>query len=277
MKVESIAEDLEATGLNKSQASVYIRLLQTGPAKVGRLSTYFDSSRSTLYRILDELAEAGYVSKSLERPTVFTPADPEEMFQLSLEAVERTREQVTHVRERRLEDLRALYGQEGDPQDDRHWRKMEGTDRIYDCLHDMAESAETSIWSASNHEASTARFLPAVEEAWRIVCHRAEAHGVDVRLLFDFEHQDHHEMPDWLSPTETLTFRQIDADETIHFIVFDGEELLMWVRPTPVGTLGEKDDIAVKTNAPGSVVAHRMLFEELWDKGEPVSIRLPPE
>lgn len=271
LRTESLAEDLKATGLSTDQASLYVRLLQTGPAKVGQLSQYFELSRSTLYRLLDELVEAGYVSKSLERPAIFTPTDPGQMFRLSLEAADRTRDRIAHVRDERLEALQELARQKEDRKGGAHWQKIVGTDRIYKCVHEMAEAAEESICGASNHEVTTA-LLPAVEEAWRIVCRRATVDCVDVRLLFDFEKYGQEDMPDWLSPTETLTFRQIDADKTIDFMVFDGEELLMWIQPAALGTLGKKDDIAVKTNTPGSVNAHRMLFDELWAKGKPVEV-----
>lgn len=270
MQVSSIIEDLQAVGLGEDEAAVYVRLLQVGPAKVGQISQYFDLSRSTLYRLLDELAEAGYVSKSLERPTVYTSVDPETLFELSLGELDRQRERLTHVRDRRIDDLRKLSGRTEEAEQETTWRKMEGTERIYEALHNMSEEAEESIWVASNHEVSTSQFLPAVKEAWRIASRRAAADGVDVRLLFDFYDEPYNHIPKWVEPAKTLEFRQIKAEETVHFVLFDERELLMWVRPTPLGKLGNEDDIAVQTNAPGSVAVHRMLFAELWNRGQPI-------
>lgn len=272
MQASSIIEDLEAAGLAEDEASVYVRLLQVGPAKAGQLTQYFEMSRSTLYRLLNELVEEGYVSKGLERPTVYTAIDPEKLFDLGLDEIDRQRDRLTHVRERRLDKLQKIAGETKREGSETTWRKMEGTEQIYEALHSMSEGAEESIWSASNHEVTTARFLPTVEEAWRIVCRRAVDDGVDVRLLFDFQGDPYHHIPDWVRPAQTLDFRQIVADETVHFVLFDEQDLLMWARPAPVGTMGKEDDVAVKTNAQGSVVAHRMLFDELWDRGRPVKL-----
>jgi len=272
MHSEALTEDLEAAGLDRHEATVYLRLLQKDRAQVGELSPHFDSSRSTLYRLLDNLAEEGYVSKSLEQPTVYSATEPERLFDLRFEAIDRERERLNHVRDRRLEELQTPTNDEAREPSDAHWTKMEGTERIYETLHDMILEAEASVWSASNHEVSTAQFLPAVEEAWRVAVRRAESDGLDVRLLLDLDDDPGERVPDWIEPVRTLSIREIDADETIHFTMLDGCELLRWVRPTPVGTLGKKDDVAVKTNAPGSVVAHRMLFEQRWTRGEPVKL-----
>lgn len=270
--MKSLAEDLQAAGLEQDQAEVYVHLLRAGPVKVGQLSQYFDSSRSTLYRLLDELAEQGYVTKSLERPTIYEAAQPEQLFEVSLESVDRTRQRLVNVREKVLSDLQRLDQRSPDDDRDHHWRKMEGTEKIYQALHEMAEKAETSLWSASNHEVTLSRYLPAVEEAWRIGFRRAKEDGVDVRLLFDLQDEPYTHVPEWIGEAKTFQLRNFSAKETVHFVLTDAAELLMWVRPAPLGTLGKKDDVAVRTNAPGSVFAHRMLFERLWQEGKPVDV-----
>lgn len=271
MELESLAKDLQVAGLEPDQAEVYVRLLHTGPAAVGQLSQFFDCSRSTLYRLLDELAEQGYVTKSLERPTVFEPVEPDELFELSLDALERKRERVASVRDRRLKALESLVSQTAQEGAEHTWRKIETTEKIYHALHDMAEQAEQSLWSVSNHQVTMSRFLPAVEEAWRLVYRRATEDGLDVRLLFDFDEEPYEQIPEWVEPVKTFQLRDFHAgDETIHFVLVDESDLLMWVRPAPLGTLGKRDDIAVRTNAPGSVFAHRMLFDRLWTENEPV-------
>lgn len=272
MEPESLAEDLEAAGLSREQATVYVRLLQTGATKVGQLSQFFDSSRSTLYRLLDELAERGYVTKSLERPTVYEPTDPEQLFDLGLDSIERTRERLLHVREKRLEQLDRLKREACEQTVDHQWRKIEGTERIYEALHQMFENAEESLWAASNHEVTLAHHLPAVEEAWRLAYRRAAKDGLEVRLLFDVRGEPYKHLPAWVDQEpETFELLHFAADETLHFVMTDRRELLMWVRPSPLGTIGKKDDVAVHTTAPGSVFAHRLLFERLWEEGIPFS------
>ncbi len=270
LELESLVDDLEAVGLGKDQATIYVRLLQLGPSKVGSLSDYFDSSRSKLYRLLDELAERGFVTKSLERPTVYEAVNPEELFELGFSHIDRSRNRLSNVQEDCLPHLRSI-AQGGHKQTpEHHWKKMEGTAKIYKSLHEMADQASESIWVASNHEVTMSTFLPVVEEAWRIAFRRGRHEGLDVRLLFDFEGDKTGQLPDWVQPGNGVEMRSFQAREPVHFVLADARELLMWVRPAPLGTLGKRDDVAVRTNAPGSVFAHELLFERLWTEGSPV-------
>lgn len=272
--LEPLTEDLKAAGLTKDQAKVYIRLLQSGPAKVGDLSQFFDCSRSTLYRLLDELSERGYVTKSLDRPTIYDPSDPEQIFELGMDNIDRARQRLLHVKDKRLEELDRLSAGGEERAVEHRWRKMEGTERIYECLHRMFEEAEASLWAASNHEVTTALYLPVVEEAWRLAYERAAKDGLDVRLLFDFQGEPYTRIPPSVDQEpEGFELRQFDAEETLHFVMTDRRDLLMWIRPSPLGNIGKKDDVAVHTNAPGSVFSHRLLFEKLWEEGAPIGKR----
>lgn len=266
MQIDTLAEELDAVGLAKDQARVYIRLLQTGPTKVSQLTQFFESSRSTLYRLLDELAERGFVTKSLAHPTVYEAVRPGELFELKADKLDRSRRRLERIRERCEGHLRSLSRNNREDGADYQWRKIEGTTKIYRALHEMEESAEESIWSASNHETTFAGYLPDVEEAWRLAYRRADDDGIDVRLLFDLGDEPYRHVPDWASPTDGFNLRSLDVEETIHFVLVDERQLLMWVLPAPLGSIGKRDDVAIQTTAPGSVFAHSMLFQRLWDE-----------
>lgn len=270
MQIETLAEELEAAGIEPDQGRVYVRLLQTGPAKVAKLKQFFDCSRSTLYRLLDELADEGYVTKSLDHPTVYEAVDPDELFEISEARLRRSKERLERVRERCEPDLRSIARATAEAENEHHWRKIEGTAKIYRTYHEMAEDAETSIWVASNHETSFAGYMPVVEEAWQVSHRRAKQDEIDVRLLFDLGDDPGRNVPSMVEGGPTYHLRSLDVDQTVHFALVDEKGLLVWVRPAPLGPVGKKDDVAVETNAPGIVFAHRMLFERLWSESDPV-------
>lgn len=272
MEFDALVEDLEAAGLEQDQAQIYVRLLDTGPSGVGHLSQFFDVSRSTLYRLLDELAEKGYVTKSLERPTIYEPAQPEQLFEHRMDVLNRHRRRLAAVRDRRIEDLRSLAEGVSRAGNEHHWRKIETAPKIYEDLQDMIEEAARSFWMVSNHEITVSGSLPVVEETWRLARRRAAEDGLDVRLLLAREQGVGDARPAWIEPGERFQLGRFSVKGTVHFALVDGSDLVMWVRPTPPGTFGGQDDIAVRTNAPGSVSTHKLLFEQLWagnDRVEP--------
>lgn len=269
MRIDTLADELKAAGLAKDQARVYVRLLQTGPAKVAQLTQFFDRSRSSLYRLLDELVDGGYVTKSLGQPTVYEAVPPGQLFEISEAELQRSLQRLDRVRDRCQPDLKSIARRSTESQTDHHWRKMEGTATIYRTYHEMAEKAHSSIWVVSNHETSFAGYMPVVEDAWRLA-HRRAKDGLDVRLLFDLGEDPSHNVPSMDDEPVAFDLRDFEAAKVVHYALVDEEELLTWVRPAPLGTLGKKDDVAVETNAPGIVFAHHMLFERLWAEGDPV-------
>jgi len=134
----------------------------------------------------------------------------------------------------------------------------------------MIEDAEDSVYVVSNRAVTKATVVPAVEKAWQIALRRAREDGIDVRTLVDLGTDTEGRVPLEAPGAGDAQLRDVSAEETVHFVLADERHLMMRVRPAPLGTPGKRDDVAVWTDAPGSVLAHRLLFERLWPEGEPV-------
>jgi sugar-specific transcriptional regulator TrmB len=266
VKHAEIVKELEALGLEEDEASVYLRLLQVGPSKVSQLSDHVDLSRSSLYRILDGLVEQGIVSKSLDRPTVYSPEDPQTIFELGSQDLQRQLAQLERVRDRVLDPLQEIAGDQSVRDGDYHWKRVEGASQIYELIGRRVQEAERSVDLLTNHGLCKRVDLPAVEKAWQVAAERGR-NGVDLRLLVGFEDTVASVPDDVLGATDTI--RSFDPDATIHFLLFDDRELMLLLRPQSEVTEPE-EEVAVWTNAPGIVATHRSLVETVWTQAEPV-------
>lgn len=267
MKLSELVTNLQALGLDEDEALVYVRLVQAGPSKASQLSPYVDVSRSKLYRLLDGLSQRGFVTKSIEQPTIYTPEDPEEVFELVDQHLQRKRSRLASVRERCHDPLQRIRA-EPPPDQPQHWERIEGTASVYQKVHDLAMEAERSFWDVSNHETTTAQRVPVVDEAWRVVTDQAQQKDLDVRLLFDLGDQPASIVPEATQRADHVKIRGFQADRTIHYLVVDEREALVWVRPTSLGSMQSREDVALWTNAPGIVYARMLLFERLWPEGD---------
>lgn len=267
MNIEEIATELEALNLEGDEARVYLRLLETGSTKVSALSDDFEMSRSTLYRVLDGLTEKGFVSKSLDRPTVYTAEDPETVFEIGSQDLRRQLEHLDRVQDRVIGSLRKLSEGNGSKPDSYHWKRLEGASRIYEVIHQCAQNAEETVDGMSNHKLCTETWMPAVEQAWQVLSEQGN-NGLDVRLLLGFPELES-EIPEHVS-TSSMEIRAFDPDDVVHFLVFDETELVLVVRPQSPGKTEHEKVVAVWTDAPGIVATHRTLFRSLWSAGTPV-------
>lgn len=267
MNIEEIATELDVLNLEGDEARVYLRLLETGPTKVRTLSENFEMSRSTLYRVLDGLTEKGFVSKSLDRPTVYTAEDPETVFEIGSQDLRRQLEHLDRVQDRVIGSLRKLSEGNGSKPDSYHWKRLEGASRIYEVIHQCAQNAQETVDGMSNHQLCTETWMPVVEQAWQVLSERA-GNGLDVRLLLGFS-KVANEIPEQIS-TGSMDIRAFDPDDVVHFLLFDQTELVLVVRPQPSAKADHEQVVAVWTDAPGIVATHRTLFRSLWPTGTQV-------
>lgn len=265
METDDLTAELQALGLDPSHAQVYLQLLRTGPAKARTINEELEISRPTVYRLLDDLCEAGLASKGLSRPTVYEAAAPAHVFERRRGELE---DQLAHLD--RLEDdlLGSLEDLHGQPRGgiDHHWDRIEGHDKIYETLGTVLRRAEESIWTASNHPPWFRRDVPGIEQAWNTIEDRARA-GTQARVLAGLSGEAARAFEAGL-PKGPIACRWFHAEPTVHFVVLDGSEVFSWVRTEP-GDLGDGEEpVALWTNAPRIVDNQRLFFDRLWSTAD---------
>lgn len=89
-------KELIELGLNKSESKVYLKLLEIGSCKAGRLAKETGFNRTTIYKALEKLIEKGLVSFVVkENRKYFEPADPKNLIQ----GVEKEEEKIKEKKE----------------------------------------------------------------------------------------------------------------------------------------------------------------------------------
>lgn len=266
MEREEIVEKLTLLGLDREDADLYARLLQVGPAKVSALTPYVETSRSSLYRRLDELCERGLATKSVGQPTVYEARAPSAVFKRRSKTLEREQARIDALEEQLSEPLERLSTsktQETQP----HWQRLEGTQRIYDVVEQLLDEAEESIWAASNHPACFRTDVPVIERAWSAVGQRAEE-GISTRVLLDFDHGSKRTL-DPVLPLQAIEFRDLQMDGTIHVLIVDQEDVVVWARVGALTPRSGPESVALWTTAPNLVAGQVELFRRLWESSSP--------
>lgn len=268
MEFRRLVSQLQELDVTEDQAEVYLRLLQVGPAKVSGLSAFFEMSRSKLYRLLDELCDMGFASKSLGRPIEYAPTAPEAIFDVEIERLEQRCKRLEGLRASLAESLADLRGTATD-HSAHHWKLLEGIPQIYETLKMAVGKAEETVLVASNHNVSTQISLPFADAVWRMTCQRA-SDGLDVRLIMDITEIEQRQLEDGYDMS-ALEVRKLRLERTVHFAIIDEREALIWARPEPSGIIGQRDEVAVWTDAPGILTTHSAFFDRLWEESAEIT------
>ena len=94
---EAARQALVRAGLTPHQAAIYEALIQRGPQKATRLAFLAGVPRTLSYKVLDELAAEGLVTKKDERGrvTLFAPAHPLKLKELAERRLEEAKQAKT--------------------------------------------------------------------------------------------------------------------------------------------------------------------------------------
>lgn len=267
-ELEEIAEALEAVGLTAEEGQVYLLLLQAGPSKARGLVPAFDASRSKLYRLLDEMSQKGFVSKSLERPTVYHPVPPGDAFTIQRANLKQQREHLDAVQDELLPRLERLHRVVEGPEPT-DWKKVEDTERIYEVLQRVVAEAQESVWVASNQKRASSPRSPLVRETWRAL-ERTIEEGVSGRVLMGptaeaFEHVPHGVLE------AGGQARVVEVERPVRFVIADRSVVVTWAQTPPRQMRAPGEEVAIHTDADTLAGMHVVLFERLWSEAVPLS------
>lgn len=255
MNTESLLEEL---GLTKTEARIYLCLLEQSPLAAGTIADLTGTSRSSVYLILRSLVDKGLVDAGAGYSSRFQPAAPDVAFGGLLE---RGREEQTE-RERQVEsalpDLMRRFetsaAGDGELVEILRTPKLVG-DR-FDRLHAASQQSIDIVVRRPVQLGGTNQ--PELD---------ALSRGVRARAVYDHGLMRHPSVADnigaWIDAGEEA--RVYHGDLPMKFAVFDGHTVLM-----PLFAPGVGGVVALIVRSPELCGALSLLFDTLWTASMPI-------
>ncbi len=254
MQTESLLEDL---GLTKTEARIYLCLLEQSPLAAGTIADITGTSRSSVYLILRSLVDKGLVDAGAGYSSRFAPSAPDVALAGLLQRDrDDLREREQNIRTA-LPDLMRRFessaGGDGELVEILRTPKLVG-DR-FDRLHAASESTidivvRRPVQLGGNNQ-------PELD---------ALARGVRARAIYDHGLVHHPAVADnigaWVAAGEEA--RVFHADLPMKFAVFDGHTVLM-----PLFAPGVGGVVALIVRSRELAGALGLLFDTLWTASTP--------
>ncbi|SDU72287.1 TrmB family transcriptional regulator [Jiangella alkaliphila] len=255
MQTESL---LEGLGLTKTEARVYVCLLERSPLAAGAIADLTGTSRSSVYLILRSLVDKGLIDAGAGYSSRFQPSAPDVAFAGLLErGREELRERERSV-QTALPDLMRRFetsaGGDGELVEILRTPKLVG-DR-FDRLHAASERAIDIIVRRPIQVGGSNQ--PELD---------ALARGVRVRAVYDHALMAHPTVVEnigvWVAAGEDA--RVFHDDLPMKWAVFDGHTVLM-----PLVAPGVGGVVALIVRSRELAGALGLLFDTLWAASAPV-------
>lgn len=261
--LESLVARLSAIGLEEKDALLYVQLCLLGPTKASDAASAAKLNRTEAYRALDNLIRRGFVTASLDRPTLYEATAPEKVFDDALAAHLARRATIESARNEAICTLDALRQNGGGTPLKSAYKLIQGRTAIYAAVEAMVRRATHSQKMASTYFAAPnatdtntpyVTTLQRAREGLRMNLLVQDSPGLDkaIRELV--------EQP-------SVRVRTFEPGHPIRFTIVDDREILIWLVTDPAPGLTARDDVAMWTNAHDFVRMHMKLYEALWVTG----------
>lgn len=267
MRAEELASLLGGLGMAPDEATTYVQLQRLGPAAASTLAKALHVSRQRVYRSLEALAFQGFVQTDVGRPRLYAPTSPQNLVQVLRLRLHTLSEKMDRAQADIVGPLEELRGGPSGQPGKTQFTVVRGLDALTGQAHQMWEDASATIDLLFTQQGGPELFhrlgdLRDLE--W------SAQQGVKVRLLL--RQPTGSDDPDVPWPPQTAEVRFVDTDVLSTFMLADGRDsLLVVTSDLAAGPRAQADlSLAFRTNAGEFVAMQRVLFERLWQSGQPI-------
>ncbi|MBI5377625.1 MAG: hypothetical protein HZA82_03275 [Thaumarchaeota archaeon] len=245
-------------GLDDEEIRVYLYLLSNGESTASGVSTKTDIQRSSVYNILMNLRNKGFVDSTLETPTKFVPIPPN----LAIEGVIKKAENHLAFLKRKqttlIKNLTAQYRQLENVTDRIYFNIISGKAVVYTHILRMIEEAKDELFIVTTINDLAAMYFSQIPEA--IVNHPS----LNVKVVTELENVSNLSLIERLNVTDV----RIIVLPSKGRMICHSQEAMMSGTQLDDPLYDSKKDSSFITNSPHYVSNTVYLCNELWARGK---------
>jgi len=261
---KEIFESLSYFGLEKSDAIVYLGLLQMGSVTVGTMSSKLEIDRGKAYRSLNKLRNLGLVSTTFSNPTICQAVSPEDALSIIIQRKEDETITMQKLSRKIIKDLKEI-AHVPNVSEVSSFSIIQGRSNIYARIGKFIQEATKTIYLVTTVEDILRMYHTSIPEKIKI----CQKNGSKVFLLTETKSEN-------LLPL----IQRLGADDArigklpskSRMIVEDQSQLIMSGSIKETMNLNEENDSILYTNSSEMINNMFSLCDHLWKKSKPIEI-----
>jgi len=259
---EELVTALSYFGLEKTDAMVYLGLLQMGSVTVGTMSAKLDIDRGKAYRSLNKLRNLGLITTTFSNPTICKAAEPKEGLTTIMQRREDeivTMEKLSH---KIVDQLQQITRPEAATEIS-SFSIIQGRANIYARIGKLIQESSSTIYIVTTVEDILRMYHTAIPEKIKM-CRQNKG---DVRVLTWTNSENLFPLVSRLNASETRIGK---LPSKSRMIVEDGSQLIMSGSIKESMDLNDDNDSIMYTNSSGMINNMYSLCTHLWKKAKPI-------
>ena len=261
---EELVNSLSYFGLEKTDAIVYLGLLQMGSVTVGTMSGKLDIDRGKAYRALNKLRNLGLVSTTFSNPTICKAVEPEEALITIIQKKEDEIITMQKLSRKIVKDLKQIT-HEPSVTEVSSFSIIQGRSNIYARIGKLIQESTNTVYIVTTVEDILRMYHTAIPEKIKI----CRQNGGQVRLLTHTNSENLLPLIDRLNTNETRIGK---LPSKSRMIVEEQNQLVMSGSIKETMNLNDDNDSILYTNSSEMISNMFSLCTHLWKKSKPIQM-----
>lgn len=261
---KELIDSLAHFGLEKSDAIVYLGLLQMGSVTVGTMSSKLEIDRGKAYRSLNKLRNLGLVSTTFSNPTICQAVEPEEALTIIIQRKEDETITMQKLSSKIIKDLKQIT-HEPNVSEVSTFSIIQGRSNIYARIGKFVQESTKTVYFVTTVEDILRMYHTSIPEKIKI----CQQNGSKVLLLTETKSEN-------LLPL----IKRLGADETrigklpskSRMIVEEHNQLIMSGSIKESMNLNDENDSVLYTNSSEMINNMFSLCSHLWKKSKSIEL-----
>ena len=254
--IEDMSNELREYGLTVNETKVFLQLSRFSPNTASEIGRSLGIPRTEVYNIVSSLQNKGIIEATLDRPAKFFAVPMRRALDILIEAEKTRISTIESKRKDVLKQWEAVYPA-SPPEERERLQLLRGTEQIYARLSETIDRAKSEVDIVAFGTDLTRALDAGVLRKSREL-HRK---GVVIRLLTDSKSKVLDSEPSLSNSIEVQRTESV-IEAAPHFVVVDGQELLMFTKLPGGSRAARKKATAMWTNSLTLVQTMRRLFED---------------
>jgi sugar-specific transcriptional regulator TrmB len=261
---EELINSLSYFGMEKTDAIVYLGLLQMGSVTVGTMSSKLEIDRGKAYRSLNKLRNLGLVSTTFSNPTICKAVEPEEALTTMIQKKEDEIITMQKLAHKIVKDLKHVT-REPTISEVSSFSIIQGRSNIYARIGKLLQESNKIVYIVTTVEDILRMYHTAIPEKIKI----CRQNGGQVRVLTQTNSENLLPLIDRLNANET---RLGKLPSKSRMIVEEQNQLVMSGSIKESMNLNDDNDSILYTNSSEMISNMFSLCEHLWKKSKPIEL-----
>ncbi|MBI3638780.1 MAG: hypothetical protein HY223_00510 [Thaumarchaeota archaeon] len=265
---EEVISSLIDFGLERTDALLYITLLQVGPATVNTISSKLGMDKGKVYRAIHKLQDSGFISSTFSNPTVCQAIKPEKALE---DIIQRKEEQIL-VMQKTVRKIANSLMQFENPHNTVSQMPslyvIQGRPNIYTRIAKLIEEATQIVYVITTARDLLRMNYTVIPEKMRI-CKRNSG---QIRIVIDGENFDKGILKE-VEGLEATEVRVGLLPSKSRIVISQGKRLLMSGSMSESMSLNEETDSTLYTNSHEIVDNMFSFCSHIWSMAKPLEIK----